>query len=377
MSDDPAANAKRPTDRVLQRLRFGKFLIERARNALDGTGLLAPAVAVSALQDGVELILRAVGEHLGATTTPVMSFNDIIAAVDKVGAGLKVPYKAALLGLNASRVNFKHLGNLPVRADVEGYLRSAESFAREALSGYFDGLGFDSISLAELVQHRRCQNALRDAEGKLSAGELDGALRACDRALAVLFRRVRRWTLSRERPGSSSAYGSLKDREAGMYLGKLHEDLDTHDTLLVLLLEGVDLSRYRRFVLLVPARFGSAPRPKVFGSGGYARSADDVRFCIDFVMETALRLQDNPRTKLFGQDSLPRYRVTTATNIVVSHTRPEQEVIREATVGEELVGYPSYDTGGWHAVLQDDDCAYILANAVEVLGPGPADPNRE
>jgi hypothetical protein len=367
----PTASTGTPTQAVMLRLVYGKFLLSRAAEALKGGGPMAPAVAILSLQDGAELILRSIASHVAADVKPRQDFADVMDSIYRARpAAGHVPQRRGLLDMNNARVGFKHSGNLPQHSDVAAFLQVCERFAREAVPLFLEGLAWDAISLAALVQHQQCQNHLRSAEALLAAGDFEGGLRACAEAFKALFERASSFGFRRHRGSGHRDIGRVEDQAVARALEKLGEDLDDHEEFLRVLLEGVDPLKFRRFRLIIP--LAAYSRPVLVGGIGHPhRDEHDLRFCIDFVIETALRGQESWRSlKLFGEEKLPRYRVQHKADIVASHYDPSR-VIRQASPGEVLLGYYSnYGTAEYRAILQDDNVAYIPASAVEVIDPG-------
>lgn len=101
------------------RLAFARRLLQRARALLGDASPFAPAEAAISAQDAVELTLWALADangYLGGAkqkTKRQLSFHDLVACVPAAA-----PHAQALEQLNSTRVQAKHFGSGPDRAET-------------------------------------------------------------------------------------------------------------------------------------------------------------------------------------------------------------------------------------------------------------------
>jgi hypothetical protein len=160
-----------PAD-YLHRAVYAKYSLRRAKALLQQKTILAGGQALLALQDGVEMLMRVVADHL--QLPPFQNFMEFWAKV-KSQTGTEPPQRAAMDRLNNARVGFKHKGNLPNLGVVNGFVPLAEEFCIEVTSQYL-GLDFLHLSMAELVSKDTVRSLLQESETLFQAGSRMAAM---------------------------------------------------------------------------------------------------------------------------------------------------------------------------------------------------------
>ena len=225
--------------------------------------------------------------------------------------------KESMRRLNGARVGLKHHGTLPSKLDIEAFRATATSFFEENTPTVFH-VNFATISLIELIQCVDTRNNLAQAEELLKDGKIEDSL---DR-IAVAFNELiddyeRRKTgrfgrspfffgdsmtfldsffmgLGHGHRGIAGVTSETEDKLA-QFIDRVKESIEALQDAVKILSLGIDYRRYVKFRLLTPSILRTI-------GGGYhiARAqrgargmptADDVQFCIDFVIESAITLQ--------------------------------------------------------------------------------------
>ena len=295
----------------MQRLVFVKYLYTVA---VEQTERPEPMCYVSTLtfHDAIELFLQLSCEHLNVSKKGInfMEYWDLLnPRIAQISTGQELTQKESVRRLNDARVALKHHGTWPNRLDIEAHRATATSFLSENTAIIF-AIDFSSISLIEIVQDEKVRDDLKQAEEELKHGRIADALSQA----AVAFR-----TLvdgyedrGRDRFGRSPFFfgESMTFLDGSSVVGsglgplqKLHDFVDhtaksveaLQEALKILSL-GIDYRRYARFQLLTPYVTPIPGGPyhthdRMAGSRG-TPTADDVKFCIDFVIESALHLQE-------------------------------------------------------------------------------------
>jgi hypothetical protein len=180
--------------------------------------------------------------------------------------------------------------------------------------------GFDiaTVSLAMLVEDDEARTELERAERALSESHVSDSLSASamsfDAVVSNYERRASQHDQSYESPFQPSSdhrswfrHYVIRHRSSGLHaqvpaMDKLTEELDREfesvwkaleglqDALRIVLL-GLDFRRYVRFRRLTPHVYHVLAEPSRRLAGSLDGSPDDAQFCIDFVVESALRLQ--------------------------------------------------------------------------------------
>ncbi len=385
-----STKALSPED-LLRRLSLSKFLLKEGKLALERHGTYSHGLATSLFQDATEIFLLTVGMHrnvdLGQNPSFVAVLNKIVALVPIV-----VHHKYTLLRLNKARVMFKHEGLTTLdRNEVITFAENVTNFLTDVCATEL-GIDFTGVSLADAIGHRRTQNWISQAESELEAGNIDKALQKASGAMTIYlahsFRHDPAFKKSRHRrhhwmfPSPRKLYTSnpsieVRDRNSNL-LSKLiqfakwaNEYIEISSDRVHLLARGVDVSAFDKFGAITP-------RALVMPDGHIrvaeidavdSPTVDDVRFCIDTVIDTALALRNNRPPETLGTQYSPlRIPVTCNTNIIVNPQMSELEHIREASLGETLEVHPDFQhfpDSNYLPIIQDGDVAFVSKDCVE------------
>lgn len=350
---------------LLKRLVYAKYIFWQGCEILDKKIPIADGMAVLSFQDAVELMLRTVTEHSHAHIKDNTPFNQIIDEIEKA-TKKSVPYKSSLLQLNKARVNFKHYGLSPVSEDVQKFRRDLDLFLPESTRLFFN-LDYYQVSLADVILKHRVRNYLKKAEKELEVENYKESIQATAIALQLIFLKA----IEYDHPtrGLNLRASSHRDRN----FDEIVSVLEDHENQLNMLTYGINLAEYHRFK-------GYVPHVNISDTGRimevvYEYSVDDsfdvALFCLRFVIETALLVQQNripDRSEDYYKEKFLRYRVMQKTPIFITPNSVNPEFVREAEAGEILIGYfDSHNIKGHLAILHDDEIAYIQEDAVEKM----------
>ena len=296
---------------------------------------------------------------------------------------------------------FKHQGlNTLDKDDVVVFSGNVTNFLTEVCRTEMN-VDFATVSLADAIGHRRTQNWIAMAEDSFAQGDFDAALQRASGAMAIYLAHSNAhdtvfddlWPLSPfvdfdlEPSFDHFSDGPAIDTEwmsnVRDFARRATARIDNISDRVYLMARGVDMGAYDKLAAI-------APHPMLMANGllqfheGPAHSpptADDVRFCIDTVIDSALALRSN-RPPAWQRHRTPstELTVTCGAEIVVFPDATSPEVIRQATQGEILETSPQSRLvldGHYVAVLQDGDVAYISEHCVEAVSPdssgGPPD----
>ena len=371
-------------ERLIRRLALPRFLFRTGEVALGGPGPYAPGLATSLFQDSVEAFLRILAERSYVNVGPQVWFDDLVAKVadshDSVSG-----HKAALFRLNKARVAFKHQGLSAAKEDALHFRESARSFLTEITSEVFD-LDFANVSLVSTIGHQRTENWLRRAQEAVAADHYSRAMVHAAKAFHIYMNAKsihRTHATSRRYWGGPPSHNFRSaGRELRLPLTEFAEWTVAHfeevNKSVDMLSHGLDIMAYWRFSHLTPRvatsmtgvlsttwDVGSSPEP----------TKEETEFCIDFVIDSALRLganhisEDTPISAVSGGT----VEATDAT-VVRVYPKDDSEVIRSVAAGEKLTvvsGHVS-QVEGFIAVVQDGEAAFVPAEHVrELIGDLP------
>jgi hypothetical protein len=295
----------------MQRLAFVKYLYTVA---VEQTNRPEPMCYASILtfHDAIELFLQLSSEEfdISKEDIPLMAYWDALnSKIAEIAPGQELTQKESVRRLNKARRELKHHGTWPNKLDIEAHRATATAFFSENTTTIF-AIDFSSISLVEIVQNENVRKELKQAQEKLKQGVIADALTQ----VALAFRKLidDYEDKGKDRFGRSPFFfgESMSFLDASSVVGsglgpyrKLYDFVDhtaksveaLQDALKILSL-GIDYRRFARFQSVTPhvIPIVSGPYQTYDRWAGTKdpRTANDVEFCIDFVIETALHLQE-------------------------------------------------------------------------------------
>jgi hypothetical protein len=283
-----------------RRLAFIKYLYNMA---VEQSMKPEPTCASSVLtfHDSIELFLELASEHLdiGKKEVEFMKYWELLKPKLK---GDELTQKESIRQLNKARVGLKHSGLFPSKLAIEDFRASATNFFEENTPIVFD-IKFPDISLIDLVQCEQAKKRLMDAQKMLNANKMKDALENAGIAFVQLVddyenRKKDQFGRSPFFFGSS-IYGpdapDFLDDISGCF-SEMKKTIEALQDAVKMLSFGFDYRRYARFRLLTPIilRVIGGKYEIQWISYGLSKTPkpDDVQFCIDFVIESAIVLQE-------------------------------------------------------------------------------------
>lgn len=300
-----------------RRLAFVRYLYqlgERQSREAEPIG----ATSLLIFHDAVELFLQLASEKVnaGKREPSFIEYWDLIR--QELPGEAALSQKEAMRRLNKSRVALKHHGTLPSRLALEEFRASVTAFFEDNTPTVF-GVEFSDISMIEFVEPEEARRRLETAQHHLAQGNLlKGSSEAAIAFNAMLddyedrkrdrFHRSP-FLFSQEMRGLDSFFMRLATGSASRgggdqltqrlaeFINKTKASLDSMGNALKVMALGIDYRRYSRFRMLA----GTATR---MAGGSYrtyrpqdslgedSLTPEDVRFCIDFVIEAAITLQE-------------------------------------------------------------------------------------
>ena len=365
-----------PSTLLLRRLTLPKFLYGKARDVLElPQSPHSGGLATSLLQDSVEVLLRLIAEEHQISVGTKAPFDTLLQTVEQkfpvVGS-----HRASLTALNTSRVAFKHRGHEVAEMDAQVFASNIEMFLTSTYKQAF-AVDFPSLSLADSIGHTRTQNWLRKAESAFAAEHYGESVAHAAKAMTIYMAHcMRNDAVIELRPVVQYRRG-MKVTD---FKSWVEEALPLLQARFDLLTRGVDVADFDRFMMLTPytalGYYGSIEQGDKPNRPPSSR--DDARFCIDFVVDSALALRDRSvlsrtteeanRVRLTSSCEVFAHWKTAADRGIPFGKDQEREVIRIAEAGEEFsvesvsrfLTHPDYV-----AVRQDGDTAYVSRQCVD------------
>lgn len=285
--------------REMRQIILAKQVLMEAEHMLARETLAGIGLAVSLAQDSVELLLRAVAREwsLQLKRPKDATFHDLLSAVDDacrsrpIGA---LPQRQKLVTLNDIRVGFKHHGQVPSRESARELVACASDFfdgcCRQML-----GIDPDSVSVTDLIADAAIRRRLKAAETAFASGDAREAMTEAARAFHDVMR-----AFDHVLPPLSSRLGHLSVEDDGT-AHAIKLVIAYSDTLRDLALcahlriNPQGLAVFRAITPSVaPSVEGDPEREQVIlrPLGASGPTAGQAQFCIRFVRDTALIVQE-------------------------------------------------------------------------------------
>lgn len=264
---------------MMRRLAFAKHLYGLALRQSRLSGQTASA-SVLLFHDAVDLFAQAAADHLGMARKSNAQFLDYWDTVPSL------PKKNEMMKLNTLRKNLKHHGVHPSPSDLEEMRVHVREFLDVAAETIF-GLSFSAITLIELVQPGAARDALTEAVDFLERGDTKKAIERIAVAHMELLELTEIEIVSpgfMPRVETSEGREIVKWAEAKLMALResvffLHYDLDPRDFRLL-----------RKLAPSIVRTFSG--NLQIRDHGGRAPTEEEVQRCLDFVMESAIRVAD-------------------------------------------------------------------------------------
>jgi hypothetical protein len=264
------------------------------------------SMSILSFHDSVELFLQLSSEHIGVSKKERLAFLEYWRVIsDKMKEG-ELLQKEAMSRLNKSRVALKHHGTLPSKLDLEAFRASATNFFEDNTQLIFN-IPFSKISLIELVQPEEVKNFLAKASNFLEDNNIQKALREIALSFASL---ILSFESNKEASFFSSPFQHGKDlshidvdlpeslqsgdNDLRDYMYQITETVKALQDATKILTIGIDYRKYGRFKYFMPNVAMFPDKYYVTGTrGSEACTIEDARFCLNFVIETAILLNEN------------------------------------------------------------------------------------
>lgn len=287
------------TPHQMERLLISKLLLDQGMKQLEVGGQYSEGFAVLSLHDCVEMVLRIIGECVEATFREYEPFSGLIEKIEK-RTDETIPWRQELFRLNKARVNFKHMGMLPRIEDINNISRCVNSFLYQSCERHLS-VDYTDISRGDAVQNENVRRKLKEAERDCIEGKYSDAIRKS----AVLWYDVMSLFPNTEEKRQYRSFDIPELEGNDIYIRnalenltrKLEDEFSTIYSEMRLLINGIDLKNSRRFSAITPhVHRTSGGRTFITQTrGDETYDYADAKFCIEFLIDTALLAEQNSR----------------------------------------------------------------------------------
>lgn len=279
---------------IISRLALIKQLF---KIGLEQSKLPEPTCAFSILtfHDSVEMFLKLLAEQNGVKADN-FNFLDYWSSIPTL------TLRESMKNLNARRVNIKHKGLLPSKTDIEISRINAIDFFEQNTIKHLH-IEFSAIALTSLVQLPTVKAYLEKSQDYLASGEFDNSIEYSAIAYAELIHLYESnkshysgyspFYFGQELRWYSSFLMDVEDRKMAEFVDRVRESMDSMRDAIKVISLGIDYRRFAKFKLLTPV-IHRMPNGKYHGQimGSKKWTESTCQYCIDFVIEVALKLQD-------------------------------------------------------------------------------------
>jgi len=291
-----------PTD--LRRLAFIKYLFSIG---LYQSHQPEPLYGVSILSfhDSVELFLQLSLEKLNISSRTDPKFMEYFEIIDKELKNTTLFQQESMKRLNKARVGLKHHGNIPSKLDIESFRAITLAFFRDNCPIMFQ-IEFDDISLIDIIKYERPRELLKQANRNFEEGSVYEAIKNLILSFEYLIQDYEDSKIDRfhgspfffgkSKPLSSFHLGSLSQSvEFKDFVDKMTESIKAIQDAIKILSFGLDYRKYVKYksiVSSVEVLISDGGQVASYKHGEVKLSKEDLEFCINFIVESALKLQE-------------------------------------------------------------------------------------
>lgn len=288
----------------LQRLSFIKYFFSIALNQ---SGQPDPVCGLSLLSfhDSVEFFLQLSLERLNISKKGI-NFMEYFEIIDKELKSNKLSQKESMRRLNEARGDLKHLGIVPSKLNIESFRATTSAFFNENCPIIFK-IEFDDISLIDLIKFERPKELLKQAESDFKKGLIYESIQNIILSFEYL---IRDYEASKQDGfhGSPFFFGepsrsfdsfrlgvSYNDGKFKDFVDKVSESIGAIQKAIKMLSFGIDYKKYVKFrsiVSSVEVLISNGGAVCSYKHGEVALSKEDLEFCTNLIVESALKLQE-------------------------------------------------------------------------------------
>jgi len=277
---------------IVERLSIVKQLFRMAASQADQPEPTC-YFAILTLHDCVEMFIKLVGEKMNVDRFSLMEYWKAIP---------QLTMEQQIDSLNKVRKSIKHHGLLPAKKEVAGKAIIVEQFLIENVKIQFS-IEWDDISLVTLVRSANARKHLIEAEQLCKKGDYKESIYNTAYAFHELLNEYEENKKPEFKPSPfnfgknmrrhKSHYMNMLDHNMKQFVDDVSTSIDSICDAIKILSFGIDYKKYAKFQLFTPHVI------KKSDGAFYAEewhnkkwSQQSAQFCIEFVVESALKLQE-------------------------------------------------------------------------------------
>lgn len=284
---------------IIPRLAFAKYLIQKGNQEAQHSEPLS-SVAILNYHDALELAFDLILEdkEINSKKLSFMEYFDKTNEWLKNNGKTEIGLRPSLEKLKNLRVNIKHKGLFPSKMDIQESEFTVKALFEELCKNVYD-LNVDDISLINLIENERVRNYLSEATEQYLVDQ-----KASIENLSLAFEfLLKDYESSKAKFPTMSPFYFGKDMSFyrggsvdpfSRFKNDTQESIETIKKVLKILAFGLNYNKYIKFRLLIPETewYGIPTVPHVHLSENTNITQFDLQFCINYIIECALKLQE-------------------------------------------------------------------------------------
>jgi len=252
-----------------------------------------------AFHDSIEMFLKLLAEHKGLNSANY-SFMEYWAKIPTL------TLSESMRNLNARRVNLKHKGLLPAKSEIEiSRVNSIDFFQQNTIVQF--NIEFNDISLIKLVSYEKVREYLEISQKSLGKQNskicIKNVAYAFDELLYIYEENKGHWhspfSFGKDMSFRNSNFMGLSNtkfkelNELGKFVNEVNDSLKNIKKAIKIISLGLDYKEFIMFDFLTPevTRWDKGQLDSYIGVERNWNE-ENCQFCIDFVVKSALKLQD-------------------------------------------------------------------------------------
>ena len=281
------------------RLALARYLLQHAETVIKHPQPLC-SVALLSMHDGIEMVLDLLAEAANASIATGRDFASFWKGLKNCPNPVHLPLERQMTRLNQARVALKHHGQRPSRDQLITHLDNAKAFTEDVCDKNF-ATSLLEISQVELIENEQVRNLLKEAREAIGRNDLPDAFKKAALGLACCLPHARQFLDPPLLGQTQLQYFSYGNREFNTSLKPLVQKIDDEfretrnlfDLKIMLTSLGIDFFRYNKFQKLTPlVRISVSGIPRYLWSTSVSDRPEDARWCIDFVTDFMLRVEE-------------------------------------------------------------------------------------
>ncbi|MCI1720679.1 MAG: hypothetical protein LKM37_06695 [Bacteroidales bacterium] len=286
---------------IIRRLAIIKYLYRLGVQQSEQVDVVA-GFSILSFHDCAEMFLLLVSENKG-----IKAPSSFMEYWDKFP---ELTLKESMKALKERRVSIKHKGQFPSKSDIEISRITMTNFMEENTLIQF-GIEFKDISVSQLISYKHVKSYIDKAESSYNKNDFYESIVNSKIAFMELLSSYEDNKIKPYSLNSSLNIGEQIDDEYKKLVGsdskcgakwfeKVTNTINSIRDILKITALGIDYKRYTYFEIITPivntwwenGKRKYEQLSKDFYENNHEIKGSDCRFCIDFVIDNALKLQE-------------------------------------------------------------------------------------